>query len=232
MSDDGLTPPTAAAIDRAHTITAAALSAVPIAGGPAAELFGAIVPTSLERRKRRWAEEVATRLRALEAERGVSIEDLAGDEAFVSLLIEASKIALGTHLEEKLQLLGACIESCAIPEERDDFMAMRMLRWVDELSPEHFVVLSYLANPRGWFEKHGLEQPNLAAGSPWFLMQKAQLGIDEGVLEVVALDLRERGLGGESLHVMMTDAGAWSPRSTGRGEMLLRFVKLLAGPAG
>ena len=47
-----------------------------------------------------------------------------------------------------------------------DFMAMRLLLYVEELSPEHFLVIRYFADPAGWYETKGIARPNSTMGSP------------------------------------------------------------------
>jgi hypothetical protein len=124
-----LDPPEPGAADWAHTVVKAAVSGVPYVGGPAAELFGMIIPASLERRRQEWFERVGERLRRLEEE-GVHVDP--DDEGFITIVVEATKAALGTHIEEKLEPLANCIQSAALPEPRDDFMAMRLLLYVEE----------------------------------------------------------------------------------------------------
>ncbi|MGH9248161.1 MAG: hypothetical protein ACRD0W_01385 [Acidimicrobiales bacterium] len=219
-----LDPPEPVAMDRVHTVVKAAVSAVPYVGGPAAELFGAIVPTSLERRRQEWFKRVADRLRRLE-EQDVHID--ADDEGFITIVVEATKAALGTHIEEKLELLANCVESAALPEQRDDFMAMRLLLYVEELSPEHFVVLTYAADPEGWFDGKGLAKPTFTMGSSRHVLDAAQLDVQGDVLEIVLRDLADRGLADTLRGGTMTAHGAWQPLTTDLGRLLLKFVQLM-----
>jgi hypothetical protein len=224
---DDLEPPEPAVADRVHALARAAVSAAPMIGGPVAELFGAIVPTSLDRRRQRWFELVARKLQRLE-DRGVLIDDLAHDEGFITIVIEATKAALGTHIEEKLELLANCVESAALPEQRDDFMAMRLLLYVEELSPEHFVVLTYAADPEGWFDGKGLAKPTFTMGSPRHVLDAAQLDVQGAVLQIVLRDLADRGLADTLRGGSMTAHGAWQPLTTDLGRLLLKFVQLMA----
>lgn len=229
MSDE-LTPPQRDAKDARRSIAKAAVSGVPAIGGPAAELFDWIVPASLEQRRDAWRERVADALRRLE-QRGVRVEDLAEDEGFITIVLEASKAALGTHLEEKLDLLAACIESAALPEERDDFVAMRMLRFVEELSPEHFVVLRYLNDPAGWYDNHGLDpsESKNFMGPRRGALERGKVPVEGEVLDLVLHDLGDRGLASVEMLGGVTSGNAQLDRlSTALGRTLLSFVRLMA----
>ena len=105
---------------------------------------------------------------------------------------------------------------------------MADLQYMEELSPEHFVVLSYFADPPGWFEKKGLRKPSLSMGSPRHILDTAQLPVVGDVLEVVLKDLSDRGLANSgSFGVTMTAQGAWQPLTTNRGRLLLNFVQMM-----
>ncbi len=105
-------------------------------GGVGAELLNFYLPSALERRRDRWFEVLEQRLADVEGR-------VLDDDAFATIVLEATKAALGTHLEDKLQLLAAAVRSSADVVDRgdDEFMARRLLRWVDELDPIHFEVL-------------------------------------------------------------------------------------------
>ncbi len=158
-------------------------------------------------------------------ERGLSIDALAADERFATVLIEASKTALGTHLEEKLQLLKNAIVHTALPDGPADFLTIRFLRWIDELSPEHFIMLTYARDPAGWFEAKGIEKPNLYMGGPASIMKEARVPVEGITREVVLRDLSDRALANTGgLNVTMTGEGAWQPWATDLGVQLADFV--------
>ncbi|MBI4128641.1 MAG: hypothetical protein HY460_01200, partial [Parcubacteria group bacterium] len=69
--------------DAAHAIVRAGISAVPIIGGPAVELFQNIVIPPLEKRRDEWMKDIGERLLRLEKERGVSLEDLKESPEFI-----------------------------------------------------------------------------------------------------------------------------------------------------
>ena len=114
-----------------------------------------------------------------------------------------------------------------MPEQRDDFMAMRLLLYVEELSPEHVVVLTYVADPEGWFDGKGLAKPTFTVGTSRHVLDAAQLDVQGDVLEIVLRDLANRGLA-DALRGGTTAAhGAWQPLTTDLGRLLLKFVQLM-----
>jgi hypothetical protein len=218
--------PTKNLADYARTGAEAAVAAIPIVGGPLEVLVDAVLTPSLDRRRERWMHKLAELVERLsERVEGFDVASLAGDEAFVSAVIDASRIAVTTHLDDKLEMLRNCLEHMALEDPRDDFLDAQFLRFVDEMEPEHFVVLQYLTNPRAWFDTKGISAPDLYQGSPMFIMGAARLPVGGGVLEIVLRNLSDRGLANtQSLQTMMTAQGAWQPLATSLGERLLDFV--------
>jgi hypothetical protein len=205
----------------------AGLAAIPVVGGSLQVLVDTVLAPSLSKRRDRWIQELADLVEVIRKRVDTdSLEFLAGDEAFVTAVADASRIAMGTHLEEKLRLLKNCLLHMATQASRpDDFMSIRFLRFVEDLTPEHFVVLQYMANPRAWFDAKGITRPNLAMGSPGQIMNQANLPVVGTVRELVIRDLADRTLANVSgLNMTMTVDGAWQPMATPLGQQLLSFV--------
>jgi hypothetical protein len=203
----------------------AAIAAFPL-GGSVVTLLDAVIAPSLAKRRDSWLRMLGERLDRLEAKvEGFGVEDLADDELFVSAVMEASRIAVGTELEAKLKMLANCLERLAMPD-RDigDFLAMRFLAFVDELRPEHFLVLCYTADPRGWYQARGLPAPNLVMGPRRALLTKAGLPVAGDELDLVLRDLADRGLANDGWGVMVSENGLWDPLATDLGRQLLDFV--------
>lgn len=128
--------PTPGALDRVKVATEAGASLVPVVGGTLAVTLGALIPSTLERRRHGWEAWVDQSLSEL-VQNGLDLDALAEDERFVTAVIQTTRIALGTHLEAKLRLLAGCLTSVAL-DPPSDFLTSRFLRWVDDLSVEHF----------------------------------------------------------------------------------------------
>lgn len=203
----------------------AAIAAVPL-GGSVVTLLDAVIAPSLAKRRDSWLRLLGERLDRLEERAdGFSVEDLADDELFVSAVMEASRIAVGTELEEKLTMLANCLERLAMPD-RDigDFLAMRFLAFVDELRPEHFLVLRYAADPRGWYEAHDVPKPRLFTGPRRSLLNEAGLPVAGDELDIVLRDLADRGLAPDGWGPMVHEANLWDALATDLGRQLLDFV--------
>src|SRR6266571_8793264 len=99
--DPELDPPKKTAGDAAHALIRAGLSAIPVAGGTAVELFQALVTPPLERRRDTWMREVGEAIQRLESEKKIQLDQLQKDEKFLDTLMQASGAALRTSQEEK-----------------------------------------------------------------------------------------------------------------------------------
>lgn len=211
-------PPRSAGSDVAYAAAAAGVSAVPIVGGPALELIQAVFGPPLSRRQQAWFEELADAVRTLQ------VHDIPVDsDEFVTAVAQASRIALGTHLGEKVEMLKAAVMHAALPNRPADIVTMRFLRYIEELDPEHFVLLTYLRDPAGHFERNDIPKPDILSGGTGSVFAEARLTIPH--LEIVLGDLGERRLADSgSWNTMMTSNGAWAPRTTSLGNQLLDFV--------
>jgi hypothetical protein len=119
--DDKIAPPEASGWDHAHLALKSALSAVPVVGGPAAELFAAIIAPPLARRRDQWLQDLAESLAALQEKvAGFSAESLAQNEAFVSAALQASRAAIQTHHSEKREALRNALLNIAIGRAPDE----------------------------------------------------------------------------------------------------------------
>ena len=131
--------------DLVHHFAKAAVSAIPIVGSPANELLSLVVTPSLEKRRDMWIESIAENLKELEEEvESFSVENLRDNEAFVSILIEASQIAIKNHQEEKLKALRSAVLNAALPTTTGQDLQAMFLRFVDRLTPTHLKMLRSL----------------------------------------------------------------------------------------
>lgn len=187
--DDKLTPPERSSDDVAHRVVKAALSAVPVAGGPIAELFDVLVVPPLERRREAWREQVALGLRCLETERGISLESLQSNEAFISLLVQATVVAIRNHHIEKREILKNCVLNAASKSDIDSDIQLSYVRYIDELSPSHIRLLSLMEE---------MEEPILPLQTYDEVCQllASQLSgeVSQAVFKMMCVELESRGL--------------------------------------
>ena len=147
------------------------------------------------------------------------------NELFVTAIIETSRIAATTHRDEKLDYLKNVLVRVAVDSDSDEFLAMQMLRFVDTLEPEHFVVLKYCADPANWQADKEIDYPDQYSISPGSRMKGAQLPVEGESLEIVMRDLSERAL--VDLEGAIVDDRSniiWRPLATGLGQSLLELV--------
>jgi hypothetical protein len=187
--DDKLTPPEQSSGDIARRIAKAGLSAVPVAGGPLVELFDALVVPPIEKRREVWRKEVTAALRRLETERGLSLEDLPNNEAFVSLLIQATVVAIRNHHNDKRESLRNCVTNAASVSDVDSDLQLSFVRFIDELSPSHIKLLKVISEhekrilPLQTYEEiYALLTPQLSGD------------VSQAVFKMMCVELESRGL--------------------------------------
>ena len=141
------------AVDVVHAVVKAGLSAIPYAGGAASELLSLVIGPPLEKRRDNWLEGIATRLEQLEKEReDFKVEDLAENESFVTAVLRATRQALATHRKEKLEALRNAVLNAALPNAPDDDLQLMFINFIEDLTPWHLRILSFLAGIRTWAE--------------------------------------------------------------------------------
>jgi hypothetical protein len=224
--------PEASAKDRATTIVVtgakAVIATVPFAGG-LVEVLDAAMRPALARRREAWERKLGELVEELETRfDGFDPAKLSDNDLFITGVIEASRIAVGEYLEEKLDMLKACLVHMALPEAMPDFIAMRFLRFVDELELQHFLVLRFAMNPRAWFEERQLPQPSIYAGPRRAVLDAAEMGVSGDVLEVVVRDLSDRRLvDAGMLSGVVNEHALWQEWATDVGRDLIDFVTVI-----
>ena len=135
--------------DAAHTLVKAGLSAIPIVGGPAAEIFAAIIVPPLTRRRDEWLQSVANGLAELEKKvEGFKIESLAKNDVFITTVMYATQVAIRNHQAEKLEALANVVLNSALRAGIDEDTQQMFLGYIDSLTQSHLKVLSFLDDPR------------------------------------------------------------------------------------
>lgn len=143
MSDNSeLAVPEKIAADHGHLAARVGISVVPYLGGPALEIFNALVVPPIEKRRYRWMELVGSSIRELQQKEGKIVERLQQDETFQSVLLQASWAAARNHQEEKLIALRTAIQNAAVASNDTQLL---FVRYVDELTPTHLVVMNFFA---------------------------------------------------------------------------------------
>jgi hypothetical protein len=152
-------PPKPTKGDVAHSLVRAGVSAIPVAGGPVAEVFSMAVTTPLEKRRRKWEEQMVSVVKALAERSHIDLDELRENETFNSILIQATVAAVKTHQAEKLTSLRNAVANAALGNGPDEDLALLFVRFVDELTPLHLRVLRVMAEHEAEFAfSEGFEQ--------------------------------------------------------------------------
>jgi len=134
--------------DIAREVGKAIISAVPTAGGPLQVAFENIFASPIEKRKQAWLEELAAVVTEVqERVKDLTPEKLAANEAFVTVAMQASQVALRNHQKSKLDALRNAVLNSALPNPPQEDEQMIFLRLIDQLTPWHLRVLALLDNP-------------------------------------------------------------------------------------
>lgn len=218
MAADNLEPPKATKGDAAHAITTAGLSAIPVVGGPAVELFQHLVQPPLERRRAEWMAAVGEKLLELES-RGIDIEELGQKDEFISAVMHASQIALRTHQDEKREALRNAVFNVAAGQSPGEALEHMFFEWIDSLSLLHIQILRLFQDPT--------PPPSMSMGGLGSVLEHNMPNLrgHRHVYDQVWKDLYSRGLiNTDSLHVTMSGQGLASKRTSEIGDAFLRFV--------
>ena len=137
-NDDDIQPPQATHWDKTHKAVKIGLSAIPVIGGSASELFDHVFQSPLANRREEWMQAVYERLAVLELP---DAESLAQDADFVSTLVEATLAAVKTESVEKREYLRRAVEKSAMKIRPSNDWSIQFVRYIDDLTPQHIVLL-------------------------------------------------------------------------------------------
>jgi hypothetical protein len=104
---------------------------------------------------------------------------------------------------------------------------MTFLRFVDELTTTHVRMLTLLADPPGWFDRHGIPRPNVMAGGLWAVIEQAlpELAGMENRSDQILTDLIARGLTVDfSIRGLISAPALWAQRISDLGRQFLDFI--------
>lgn len=133
--------------DTVQVAARAALSAVPVLGGPIAELISLVLSPVVQRRRDGWFKELADAVDGMEKKiEGFNIESLAQNEAFVSATIQATRIAVATHNREKREMLRNVLMKIALGQGPEEDLQQVFLSAIEAFTSSHIRVLDFFWN--------------------------------------------------------------------------------------
>lgn len=220
--------------DAVYALVRAAASAVPLVGGPAVELFGAIVAPPMERRRQRWFQQIADAIAELQATvANLTPEKLSQNDIFVTSLLHSTQIASRTHEEEKLEALRNALVNCGIPEAIESALQQIFLNHIDQLTTWHIRILRFFDDPPGRSRDRMRDVIPVQMMSPAQALERGlpELAGRQDFYRQILEDLQQRSLLIRfEVTGMSTGDGALSPRTTTVGKQFLTFISRAAGP--
>lgn len=228
VKKEDLGKPKAGATDIAHMAIRAGLSAIPVVGGPAKEIFSTIITPPLVKRRDEWIESIVRELQKLESEvENFSIESLSKNEAFVSVVTYATTLAIRNHQKEKLYALRNAVLNTALSSGIDEDQIHMFLNYIDTFTEWHIRILKFFNDPQDWAKKNNITFPQYVSGPPSAVLEHAfpELKENRDFYDQIAKDLSDRGLMNSGLHVGMTSSGMLSPRTTRVGKKFIEFIE-------
>jgi hypothetical protein len=173
----------------------AALAAIPFVGGSITEVLSLVLAPAVARRRDIWFKELADGLE--EAERKIeefTIENLTQDEAFVSAMIQASRIAMGTHQQEKREYLRNALLNVALGKFQDEVKQQIFLNAIEAFAPAHvhaLILIRGIGQNIPW-DKNGISLPLRTYGAALGVILPDLKG-QASLIGAMFNDLRNRG---------------------------------------
>jgi hypothetical protein len=215
--------------DVAREVARAAASVVPVAGGPIQVLVENVFQAPLEKRRQQWLAEVAGVITDLQNEIAeLTPENLAKNDVFVTVALNAAPIALRNHQREKLDALRNAMYNSVRPGAPSEDEQVTYLSLVDQLTPWHIRLLVLLHDPAGWMTKNGVHNPGWGMGGRSTVLEHCipELRGERDTYEPLVSDLQTRGLlqTGNILFTTMTGGGMMQRATTARGAAFIRYI--------
>lgn len=218
MASEVPNTPVPSKLDAAHAAAKAGLSMVPLVGGPAVELFQFLIQPPLEMRRAEWMEAVVHKLKELE-HKGLNLESLQTNEQFTTAVMQATQSALRTHVASKREALRNAVLNVATGQAPDETIQHLLLGFIEDFTEMHLRILQAAHTPTA---PSGLSMGGLSDVLEYCI---PELRGHKEIYEQLWRDLYLRGLlNTERLGVTMSGNGLVQRRTTGLGEVLLKFI--------
>jgi hypothetical protein len=128
-----------------HGLAKVTLGALPVLGPAVAELFQIAIITPAQLRQTQWQIAVAEVLnRLITNVEGLSVENLANNEDFLTTVVATSHMAMKTSQIEKIRMLQAAIYRSGSGLKLQAFIQNTFLQIIERYVPEHVVLLREL----------------------------------------------------------------------------------------
>lgn len=217
--------------DVGHAIAKSVLSAIPVVGGSAAEIFSLILEPPITKRRDEFLISVYKELKSLnEKFEDFNIEELVKDDIFITSLIHAVPVAVKNHQMEKITALKNIVLNSALPNAPDEDKQLMFLDFIDSFTSWHLKLLLLFDAPEKYASKNDINFPDWHSGSIRSVIElvfPVLIGKKQFTTQVWN-DLYNHGLLNtptDSLNTLMTGQGMTSPRTTELGNEFLNFIR-------
>jgi hypothetical protein len=221
--------PEAQARDYVRQVVQAAID-VPPAGGAASRLIDLLATPKLVRRRdnywfRQLGEAFADHLRRV-GDIVTEVQRMQDDDKLITTILVATEVAGRTHQQEKLEALRNACLNVASNTDVDEQYVLVFVRLIDDLTLLHLKVLTYLADPPGFYAMHGLQEQQYMAGSRRRALADAlpEVVADAQTLDLVLTELGSSGLTKGALGGMVSGPAVYDVMASDLGLEFLGFI--------
>ena len=176
--------------DRMTEMAEKVIGTVPGANLVAAVLSPHFLVPAINRRRDEWLKELADDFDRLSEE--CNVENVVRNEAFISASIQATRIALATHQEEKRQYLRNALLNIALGKGPDELRQQIFLNAIEAFAPAHVKALDAIRLGRVPWDEHKIPLGQRNYGSAIEIFTPELKG-EPSLMKAVLADLRNRG---------------------------------------
>lgn len=125
-------------------------------GGPLSILLGAVLP-SINDRQNKWLIQISEDIKFLADRDERFLENIVQDETFITILMQASQIAIRNHQDEKLEALRNAVLNSALNISIEEDIQLMFLNFVNSFTATHLKILLVIHDPHKYVKKFGSE---------------------------------------------------------------------------
>ena len=207
-----------------YGVAQSALGMVPVAGPALQQFVAQVIGEPLQRRREDWHREVhAAILRLQQAADGFGIPTLQENQEFLSVVYEATHIAMKTRSEAKRERLINSVLHAAKGVSLDDAVRGRFMACIDRFSDNHVLALRVLDNPRD-FPACVERCRSMSMGARLNVLRAVSPDTEDDAFEEICSDLlQERFIEG-GFKTTISGDGLLQSSTTKVGQAFLRFI--------
>lgn len=214
--------------DYALSAGKAIVGSVPIVGSVASELLSLVISEPVSKRRDAWMIKLYEELKDLEqVVNGFRIENLKDNEQFVTVVLNATQLAIRNHSEEKLLALkNACINT-ALKINTDEDKQLIFLNYIEELIPLDIKLLYHFMNPEERCIEKGVNTSRYGMGLPLnaFYECNKESNIDTNLVLMRMDNLIAKNLLNDfNYNVSCTPEGILSSRLSDLGKEFMEYI--------